>query len=212
MISFKTIKRSTLLVVLSVIALSLLTMNVTYSYVFSVKSSTNVQTFTAGTLEVSVSGSKEMSAKTLMPAEASAYPTNANSKPNDDNNNSFATLTLNNSGSLDASFSVSLSKDTAALPAGKSASDCIDMQYLRIGIYDVSNSKWVSLGNGIYSALVSSISSTNGVYPIINDTVTSKKSRSYKIYIWLSESTPVTEIGKLVYLKLNVKSTPTGQA
>lgn len=201
MIPIRKIKRSTLIVVLSVIVLTLVTMNTTYSYVFSVKSATSVQTFTAGTLVVSVTSSKKMTADTLMPATSSDYPTSATSTPKSDNNNSYATLNLNNTGSLNAAFSVSISNDS--IPSGKTA---IDLQYLKIGIYDEKNSQWLNFGGSTYYTTLSSLSGTNGAYTIINDTVASSTNRNYKIYIWLSESTPTTEIGKAVYLKLNVKS------
>ena len=210
---FRKIKRNTLIIVLSVILLTVLTMNITYSYIFSVQGTSNVQTFKAGTLDVSLNSSTKMSATELMPSSASDYPTASNSTPNGDSNSSYATLLLNNaSSSLNAKFTVSIDYDTSS---GVTSSDYVDMSYIKIGIYDVTNSNWVDLSSsnaGTYSALISSFNKATEGYPILSGLVNSATSRTYRIYVWLSDTTPESEIGKYVNLKLNVKSVPEDQA
>ena len=59
--------------------------------------------------------------------------------------------------------------------------------------------------------------SAPNVYPILKDKIgkavmnesnTTPVTRNLKVYIWLADTTPATEIGKLAHLKLEVKSTP----
>ncbi len=208
MISFKKIKKNTLVIVLSVVVLALLTVNVTYSYVFSVKSTTNIQKFKAGTLDVTVTSTKMTSS--LMPSTESDYPTAQTSTPKGDSN-SYAKLVLKNTGSLDAKFSVSLANDT--LPTGKTEAERVNMSYLRVGIYNETIGRWLTLGDtSSYSSVISNIkTNTDGSYPIISGTINSKATTTYRVYIWLIDTTPTTEISKLVNLKLNVKSTPKDQ-
>lgn len=207
----KEAKRDTQLVIISVLILTLTTLSVSYSAFFSVQSQSTVQKITTGELEVIIDGSSAMSSDELFPTYTSELPTSATSTAE----GSFATLNLENTGTLDADFSVTLSYDT--LPAGKTTDDLIAFDYLNIGIFDVANNSWVNFGtdsNVYYTPITSLKASTTNVYPILRDVVTTTTpQRQFKIYIWLSENTPTTEIGKLVYLKLDVKSaTVAGQA
>ncbi len=199
-------KRDVQLILISVIILTITTIRVSYSYVFSVKSQTTIQKITAGDLEVTINGSSALSGDELYPIDEDELPTSSNSTIS--SNYSYATLVLNNTGNLDADYSVSLEYDD--LPNGVSSSDLLSMQYMVIGIYDVTNNAWVNFGtaqNTKYWTLVTNLTPTNqNVYPIIRNIVQASASRSYRIYVWLEEGTPVSEIGKYVYLKLEVKS------
>lgn len=210
---FRKIKRNALIIVLSVIILSILTIKVTYSYIFSVQGTTNVQTFTAGTLNVSISSSKMMSAKLMMPSPSSSYPTVSTSAPKEDENASYATLVLDNSASnLNAKFTVGLDLD---IPSGKAESDCVDLRYLKIGVYDATSSNWLNLstsGAATYSATVTSFTKGTNGYPIFSGVVSATASHTYRIYVWLIDTTPESQIGKYVHLKLNVSSVPDNQA
>ena len=221
MVSLKKIRKSTLIIVLSVILLSIFTLRTTYSYIFSVKSNASVQTFKAGTLDISITESKQMTEKLLMPATGNDYPTSLEAVPELDSNNSYATLSIKNNGSLDAKFSVSIDYDTN-LPDGTTIEECkkdkcVNFQYLIIGIYDSTSSKWVNFASDggaevAYTQVGSLTANTDGSYPILTGTVKSTQTNNYQIFIWLSDTTPYDEIGKLAYLKLNVKSTPVGQS
>lgn len=201
----KKIKRDTLIIIASVFVLTLLTMNFTYSYVFSVKSASKVETFKAGTLNVVVEGSTKMKTESLMPALDSAFPTSAESQFKSDENASYATLVLNNTSStLPAQFTISIKDDK--LPDGKTESDRVEKKYIKIGVYDAENSKWLLFSN---NPVIELSSLENGT--IVNDSVEVNKSRTYYVFVWLSDTTPVTQIGKYVYLKLNVNSLVKGQ-
>ena len=204
--TLKGLKRGTILTIALVLLLTLSTMQVTYSAFFSVKSASNTQTFTTGELKVSIADeSAKVEALELFPVDKSILPTEENSNLNGDNNNMYATLNLTNDGTVDADFMVTISNDN--LPVGRREDERVDFKYLQIGIYDVTNNKWVSFSSDteVFTTTISGLTPNNDVYPILRDTI--KINKKYRIYIWLSEDTPTTEIGKLVYLKLEVKST-----
>lgn len=210
----KKIKRDTQLIIISVLILTLVTMSVSYSAFFSVQSQSTVQEISTGTLNVLIDGSSAMSGDDLFPTSSSDLPSSSTSVIN----SSCAKLNLSNVGSLDADFSVTLGYD--ALPSGKTSEDLISLKYLNVGIFDLDNNAWINFGdetNEVYHTPITGLTpSKENTYPILRDTVyseisnandASKKSmRQYCVYVWLAENTPITEIGKLVYLKLDVKS------
>ena len=170
-----------------------------------------MQEISTGTLTVLTDTSEAMGSEDMMPTPTSDLPTATNSV----SDGKFAKLNLQNTGTIDADFSVTITYDD--LPAGKTAEDLIDMRYLKIGIYDEDSNSWVSFGetgNEIYNTTITSLSPTaTNVYPILRSRISASTTKQYKVYVWLSEDTPTSEIGKLVYLKLDVKSTPVnGQA
>lgn len=204
----KSIKRGTLIVAVSVIMLTITTMEVAYSAIFSVKSQSTVQQISSGTLNVVIDNlsSQMININELFPTESSSLPTTETSVVT----GNYATLVLNNSGSLDSAFSISIGYDT--LPSGKTAQDLISFNYLIIGIYDVDEDKWVQFGSTYHAIIGSLQESETNVYPVLRSTIDAQvgnipTTKQYRIYIWLKEDTPTSEIGKLAYLKLNVKST-----
>lgn len=199
----KEAKRDTQLIIISVLVLTLVTLNVSYSAFFSVQSQSTIQKISTGTLEVLIdSTSSAMSTDELYPTSESKLPTSATSVVD----GSYAILNLNNAGTLAADFSVTIGYD--ALPADKTEEDLIGFNYLNLGIFDVSNNTWIDFGGGVYYTPITGLTaSEENVYPILRDTIESGTQNQYRIYIWLSENTPTTEIGKIVYLKLDVKST-----
>lgn len=201
----KEIKRDTQIIIISVLILTIVTLNVSYSAFFSVKSQTTVQTITTGKLEVVIdSASSQISSGELYPIPEEDLPTAIDSIVYDEP----ATLILNNNGTLDSEFSVNISYDEEALPEGSTIDDIISFDYLIIGIYDENKSEWVDFGNGTYYTTISALTASDtNVYPILRDTINKQTIKEYKFYVWLSEGTPASEIGKLVYLKLDVKST-----
>jgi hypothetical protein len=153
----------------------------------------------AGNLNVIVNGTL-MSSNDLYPVTSSDLPSTVNSVVSGD----YATLTLNNSGNLNSDFSVSITYDN--LPSGKTNEDRLAFNYLMVGLYDDDNNEWVSFGGNYYVAITSLTPSATDVYPILRSTVNAGTSKQYRVYIWLKSDTPIGQIGKLAYLKLDVKS------
>ncbi|MBE6156204.1 MAG: hypothetical protein E7161_00450 [Firmicutes bacterium] len=201
----KEIKRDTQLIIISVLVLTLLTMNVSYSAFFSVKSQTTVQKITTGNLNVLIDGSTGMSNKELYPTPEEDLPIAVDSVTE----GNYATLNLSNTGDLVADFSITLSYDE--IPAGETEDNLISFKYLNIGIFDVNENAWKNFGtdtNEIYYTRVTGLTpSDTNVYPILRDQLAIGANKQYRVYVWLAEDTPISEIGRLVYLKLDVKST-----
>lgn len=202
----KKIKRDTKIIIISVIILTIITIRVSYAAIFSVKSQSTVQEISTGELNVLIdSSSTTMSADDMYPTSDSDLPTSATSVVD----GKYANLNLKNDGTLDADFSVTIGYDN--LPEGKTADDLVNLQYLNIGIYDVDKNAWVNFGGegeSVYHTSITGLTANSeNAYPILRDVITKSSSRQFRVYVWLSESTPTTEIGKLVYLKLDVKST-----
>jgi len=201
----KEAKRDTQLIIISVLILTIVTLSVSYSAFFSVQSQTTVQKISTGTLEVVIdSTSSKMSGAKLYPTMTADLPTSSNSVVLGDP----ARLILNNTGTLDADFSVTIGYDS--LPSGNTVDDLISFDYLNLGIYDVDNGTWVDFGNGTgtyYTTISALTASDENIYRVLRSVISSQGTREFEFYLWLAESTPFSEIGKLVYLKLDVKST-----
>ena len=90
------------------------------------------------------------------------------------------------------------------------------MDYLLVGVY--TEGGWIQYGSSYYTQIGNIVPNADGEYPIISDSIAAptgsntKVSKTYYVYIWLREDTPATEIGKLAYLKLNVKSIASDQS
>lgn len=199
------LKRDTEIIIFVVIILTIVTLNVSYSAFFAVRSQTTIQEISTGTLNVLIdSASTAMASDDLLPTNTSDLPTSATSV----STGKYAKLIVKNSGTLDANFSVMISYDN--LPSGKTLDDVISLDYLNVGIYDVANNEWVNFGTAssksYYTAITGLTATATNTYPIISGMIPKNSSKEYRVYIWLSEDTPTTEIGKLVYLKLDVKS------
>lgn len=218
----KEIKRDTQLIILSVAILTIVTLSVSYSAFFSVQSLSTIQEITTGNLEVSVTIDNTNS---ILNGEEEIFPSTID-EVTDESTGSYSRLTLLNEGNLDADFSVTISYDYDKMRTVSEYSNYSDtqlrnylvpFQYLNIGIYDVTNGSWINFsenGENLYPA-ISGLTPTNDdayAYPILRDTVeanitgTEQYQRVFKIFVWLSDETPTSEIGKFVYLKLNVKS------
>ena len=207
----KRIKRDTLIVIISVVVLTISTMRVAYSAIFSVKSQSTVQKIKSGTLNVIIDNlaSSMLSSTELFPTASNELPSSTNLSVS----GPYATLVLNNSGTLNSAFSVTVSYDTENLPSGKTIDDLISFDYLTIGIYDVDNDEWYEYGSSYYTQISNLTPTESNVYPVLSGEINAPAvsgnttSRLYHVYIWLNVNTPAEEIGKLAYLKLNVKST-----
>ena len=207
----KSKRRDKQIIILSVLILTMIALNTSYSAFFTIKSQSTMQEISTGTLTVLTDTSEAMSNEDLMPTPTEDLPTEMNSV----SDGKFAKLNLQNTGTIEADFSVSITYDD--IPTDKTQADLIDLRYLKVGIYDEDNNSWVSFGedgSGIYNTTITALSpSDTNVYPILRNRIAASTTKQYKVYVWLSEDTPTSEIGKLVYLKLDVKSTPVnGQA
>ncbi len=197
----KKIKKSnTKLMIISVLVLTILTLNVSYSAFFDVKVQPNLYSFKAGTLNVTVDGSNQSTwNKELKPVDVTTVTSTVPAS-------GYVTLTIKNDGDIDARYSVTLVDDQ--LPTGTTTTDRLDPKYIYVGIYD--GSSWVKFNAQNYVQL--STLGSNSNYPILNTTIAKKNGttiqKTYRIYIWLSKDTPTSDIGKLVYYRVNVHSTP----
>lgn len=217
----KEIKRDTQLIILSVIILTIVTLSVSYSAFFSVQSLSTIQEISTGNLDVSVTVDNTNS---ILNEDEELFPNTTEEITNGTGGN-YSILTLLNNGNLDADFSVTISYDFDKMRQLNGYSNLTDTElmqylvpfsYLNVGIYDDINGNWVNFSNGSGETLYPAISGLTptsddaNAYPILRDVVYSKTNNStyqrrFKIYIWLSDETPTSEIGKFVYLKLNVK-------
>ncbi len=220
--SDKKVKRNTKFIILSVLVLTIISLSYSYSAFFSIESKSTVQAISTGTLNVSASATS-MAKTEVFPTEET-LPTSPESILNNEEKD-CATLTISNNGNIDANFIVSISYDEDNIPPESKDVGLVSFDNLIIGIYEESldNSGWLNLnpdetGEPAYNMKITQfVSSGQDVYPIlksrinkatINESGTEPTTRVLKVYVWLADTTPATEIGKLMYLKLNVQSMP----
>lgn len=211
-----TIKRDTQLIIISVIVLTIVTLSVSYSAFFSVQSLSTIQEISTGDLNVSVNFD---TTGTIFAGTEELFPTTID----EIKDKNYATLTLLNNGDLDADFSVTVSYDFDKLREISELENKTDEElatdhlvpfnYLNISIYNDTEGRWVNFaqsGETTQTAISGLTPSADYTYPVLRNSISKMSgntttSKVYKIYIWLSDETPTTEIGKYVYLKLNVK-------
>lgn len=199
-------KRNIQLTIIGVLILTLITIGVSYSAFFYVGGQGTIQTISTGTLDVVIdSTSAAITGAEIMPTSIDDLPTEATSVAD----GSYATVNLKNKGTVDADFSIAITYDE--LPEGYTEEDLIPLNYLNIGIYNVTSNSWINFGTDAnpmyYSPITGFTASEENVYPILRNILSAGDEVQTRVYIWLSEETPIKEIGKLVYLKLDVKST-----
>ena len=202
------------IVIISVLALAIATMNVSYSAFFSVKSKSTIQQINAGTLNVTVDNGALIETD-LFPTPSSDLPSSTSSQVD----GVYTSVTLENEGTLDADYSIAIEYDSP-LPAGKTVSDLMSADYLIVGIKE-NDLLWHNFGTVQEPQYYTHIDLTgeSNSYTLLRDILEAPNDleevespgenssiRQYKIYLWLSEDTPTTEIGKLIYFKINVKS------
>ena len=203
----KDVKIDTQIIIIAVLLLTLISLGFSYASFFSIQSKSSIQEITAGTLKVVINGTT-MNTTEIFPVASDELPATENAVVRGE----YAGLTLTNEGNLDADYSVTLTYDT--LPSGSSQSDLISMDYLTIGVYDEDENKWIQYGNNYYTPVNTITPTSTNVYPIMRSIIpvsdgVNPSVKQYRVYVWLNENTPATEIGKLVYLKLDIKSTTT---
>lgn len=209
MIKGKNIKRGTVLVVASVIILTLVTMNVTYSAFFSVQTASNVQVISTGNLNITASANVPTAPTDgVMPSNEYSSINAANAKVNGTN---FikSTLTIKNEGNVSAQIGVSI-KNTAT---GSNA----NLKNVIIAIQ--KNGSWIIFGDSTtYYTPISGLKAESGsgdagLYPIIKDTIDANATNKndgikYEIYMWIAEGTEETEVDKALNYSVVVKAAP----
>lgn len=209
------IRRDTKIVILSVMILTIVTLSVSYSAFFTVQSLSSIQEIATGSLDVDVTVDNTKS----MSAGSEIFPVT----PDQLNCSKFYSIvTLTNNGDLDAEFSVSVGYDYDAIRADyndyANMTDAelrgllVPFDYLQVAVYDNESTdgnfnNFSTTGENFYP-IISSLSpsaSDEYTFPILRDSVEVDDTRSFNVYVWLSENTPFSEIGKLAYVKINVK-------
>ncbi len=203
----KKLRRDTVIVTIAVIIMTGLVIRVSYAYIFSVKSKATLHQIASGVLNLTINqlGSTAMSTDDLYPVDSTLLPTASNSVYTGD----YARLSLNNNGTITSHFLVNIGYD--ALPSGSTQSDLTSFAYLLIGVFSEEDNAWINLGTTQSPAYYKTINTLNAsgtnIYDVFEDEVDASDAKNYRVYIWLDEDTPITEIEKLVYLKVNVVST-----
>ena len=218
----KIFKRDTQLIALSVVVLTLVTMSVSYSAFFTVQSLSTIQELSTGDLNVSVTVDTSNS---LLGTTEELFPSTIDDEVEDGN---YATLTIVNNGNLNAEFSAAIQYDydklrevlgDATLTDTELREQLVSFSYLHIGIFDETANDWVNFSGDesvinnypVISGFTAS-SDNEYSYPVLRGNVdavltgSEDNDKSYKVYIWLADDTPTSEIGKYVYLKLNIKA------
>ena len=198
-INGKNIKRGTIITVVSIIVLTLATMNVSYSSFFKVQTQNTVPVITAGNLNVTAQIAKAAGTdnKELMPS--GGYKTiTGPSVAIQGNDFSKSTLTVTNSSNIDIKLGVSLS-DTANSGNATPASVVIAIQ---------KSGQWLQFGSsGKYYVKLSELVKSGTAYPIISETV-GKASPVYDIYMWLAEDAVEDDAEKALNYSVAVKAIP----
>lgn len=200
----KELKKDTKLMLAVVLILALLTLNLSYSAIFSVKSVSTIQEIEAGTLSVVIDNTSTPIYDDLMPTATSDLPTSSNSEIS----SKYSTITFTNNGTLKTDVALTISNDYDNMPSLSKDEDLLSFNYLNVGLYN--GTEWVNFGTTdspqYYVALSSLqlVTGTTDTYTLVTDTLNVGESKDYRVYVWLSESTPADKIGSVVSLKLNV--------
>ena len=200
----KELKKDTRLIIVIVILLTILTMSLSYSVVFSVDSASTIQKIEAGTLSVVIDNTSTPIYDDLLPTPDSELPNAADAVVN----SKYATINFTNNGTLNTEFALTMGRDYDSLPSLTTDDSLLPLNYLNVGVFD--GTSWVNFGTDespiYYTALsnLTLVQGTSDVYTILTDTLDVNENKEYKVYVWLSSSTPTDQIGKLVYLKLDL--------
>ncbi len=200
----KYIKRGTIITVVSIIVLTLATMNVSYSSFFSVQTQTNVPVITAGNLNVTatIEPTPTQNGEGLMPSDGYSSITDANSPINGNQNTDYIkeTLKITNSSNINIKIGALIS-DTGSGNA----------QPQSVVIAIQKNNQWLSFGSGSnkYYVKLNQLTKSDSAYPIINDIINNGTSTvSYDIYMWLASDTVETDSEKSLNYSISVKAIP----
>lgn len=118
-----------------------------------------------------------------------------------------SSVKIENTGSLPASYELKLSKDLEALQAaGGSDSNFVDLQYVKVAVYNGEERIKLNNEGDNEGVALSSLTATDGAYVLYTGTLAAQANTTMTVRIWLDASTPETETDKYIYFKLDVKS------
>ena len=188
-----------LLSFLLVLFLTALTLKVSFSYISNINSNTKLREITSGNLSISLNV-KELKDITLKRVEK--LPVSENDKIEGE----YSEVKITNNGNLKSKYDVYINYD---LNENDNKDNYLSFKYLLIGIYDKDNKKWVKFNDKYYLDFENILNEDNN-YKILSNTIKEREdislSHNYYIYVWLKDSTPKSEIGKIVKLKIDVES------
>lgn len=178
------LKRQTFVIYLSLLVIVLGTSAISYALFSVTKYSEKDQVVQTGTFNVSYEKGDTIAEDVFVLSDEDGMNTDS------------YTFTVSNSGSIQASYVVLLGKT-----AGVSGTFVGD-SYFR---YSLDNAPAKSLST-------QSTYNNSGMYILETMTLNSGASKEHKLKVWLSSTTPNTELGKIVNLSIQVVAVPTDPA
>ena len=210
-INGKYIKRGTIITVVSIIVLTLATMNVSYSSFFSVQTQSTVPVITAGNLNVTAEVTdKDTGGEGLSPSGGYNEIKNEGSPINGTENTDYikSTLTVTNKSNLKVTIGVSLSNTaTAEDNGGNAAPEDVVIAIQR-------DNKWITFGSSSsYHVQLNNLTQSDSAYPIIKDDIekssdTTGTKAVYDIYMWVKEDAGEDSAEKALNYSIGVKAVP----
>ncbi len=211
---FKSMKKETAIIMVSVIALTISTLGFSYAAFFDISTSSGSNVITTGDLSVTFGNSSSTIINNEMVPQADAVGLASSS---------LSTLYLQNDGIYNASFIMSIGYDSDAFISSTgytSGDEMVPLEFLKAAVfaYDNETKQMIQVSDVIkLSDLpVNSYDSSNTLnneYVLFEDeigkTSSGNNNKTYAIKVWLDEFTPDTYTNHKLYLKLNVISTVT---
>lgn len=184
----KIMKNQKVIIALCVFALTTITIGVSYSAFFTVKSNTNNQVVTTGNLAVTY-GENQSITKTNM---------NTISDEQGLEQGEMSTIYIQNTGSLDSNYVLTVGYDMDSFNARSNKKDTdrlTPLEYIKIAVYEYSGSTGDTLVVGPVSLAdltvydVNSDDSKNNRYALLFDTLdtSAERTKTYKVKMWLSD-------------------------
>lgn len=198
------LKRDSRLLFMIVIILTVLTLSLSYSAVFTVDSASKIQKIETGTLSVVIDNVSAPIYDDLLPTPEANLPTSIDSVVD----SKYSLINFTNNGDYNAEFALTLGRDLENLPSLTTDADLLPLNYLNVGVHDGTG--WVNFGtqeSPMYYVALSNLTLVQGktdTYTILTDTLNIGQNKEYRVYVWLASTTPTQHIGKLVYLKLDI--------
>ena len=210
-INGKYIKRGTIITVVSIIVLTLATMNVSYSSFFSVQTQTNVPVITAGNLSVTAEVTPKPTSPTgdgLMPSSGYTSITSSSSAISGTQNTDYIkeTLKITNKSNLKVTVGVSLQNSNIENIQNASPESIV--------IAIQKNNNWITFGttSTYWVQLSNLVTSSNGIYPIIKDDIGASSGTgtavTYDIYMWVKDDAKEEDAEKDISYNISVKAIP----
>ncbi len=207
MITIKKLKKETTVILVSVICLTVMTLGFSYAVFFDIDTSTSNQNIETGTLVVEFGSSTSSIVNNNMLPTPDAVALESES---------MSTIYLQNNGSLDSDFVITLGYDYEAFNAASSPeSNLIPLEFLNTAIFEYNPSTGESV---IVSDIVSLAdlvpndlnSETYNLYQsVIGKSSSGSNAKTYIVRIWLDEFAPEYLSNYKLYLKLGVSAQAT---